>query len=440
MKKLNDKLAYSFTDLSGNLLYVTMSTYIMYFYTDVFGLSVGVVGTLLLVTRLIDGFDAPMWGMIIDKTNSKYGKSRPYFLWLAFPFAISVILVFTTPDISTNFKIVYASITYIVANIIYSGIQTSITSILPNLSNNDRTRLTLNSFRMVGGNVGNFIAVTFLLPLVAILGQGNDKLGFVLTISLFGLVVVMLLVYAFFNLKEINIGNTKKMKFWEGFKAIKGNWPWIILIVANVFFWVAQTSRNSMVVYYFKYNMGDEKLVPFINGISILQVVGMIFIVFLSSKIKKTGTMILGLLLASIGQLGVYVASEELIYIVIFWSIGCIGSGIAVSMPFAMLSDTVDYGEWKTKIRASGILTAIGSAFCIKFGSGIGGFLPSKIMEFTNYSPGEKQSELSLLGIQWGFIWLPIITFVLASIIMIFYFNYEKKEYQIKQALKLREE
>ena len=133
MKKLNDKLAYSFTDLSGNLLYVTMSTYIMYFYTDVFGLSVGVVGTLLLVTRLIDGFDAPMWGMIIDKTNSKYGKSRPYFLWLAFPFAISVILVFTTPDISTNFKIVYASITYIVANIIYSGIQTSITSILPNL-------------------------------------------------------------------------------------------------------------------------------------------------------------------------------------------------------------------------------------------------------------------------------------------------------------------
>lgn len=145
------KISYSLTDTAGNLLYCVISSYLLYFYTDVFGLSIGIAGTLLFITRFIDAIDAPIWGILIDRTKSKYGQSRPYFLWLAIPFAVFMVLTFTTPNWSESGKIAYAAITYIIAGILYTGISTPITSILPNLSTNSNERVVLNSFRMVGG-------------------------------------------------------------------------------------------------------------------------------------------------------------------------------------------------------------------------------------------------------------------------------------------------
>lgn len=130
-----------------------------------------------------------------------------------------------------------------------------------------------------------------------------------------------------------------------------------------------------------------------------------------------------------------FVAGTTLSVIIIGWIIGCIGSGIACSMPFAMLSDTVDYGEWKTGIRASGFLTAIGSAFCIKAGTGIGGFIPTQIMGAFGYVPNTVQSHASLFGIQFSFIWVPTIIFTLGIIPMLFYYKYEKNELQIRNDL-----
>ena len=125
--------------------------FLLYFYTDVFGLSVAVTGTLLLATRLLDAIDAPLWGFIVDHTKTKYGQSRLYFLWLCVPFAVFMWLTFTTPDLNGTAKVAYAAVTYIAAGVIYTGIQTAITSILPNLSHNSEERVVLNTFRMVGG-------------------------------------------------------------------------------------------------------------------------------------------------------------------------------------------------------------------------------------------------------------------------------------------------
>ena len=206
------------------------------FYTDVFGLPVTITGMLLLFTRFLDAIDAPIWGSIIDHTHSKYGRSRPFFLWLAIPFAVTMWLTFTTPSfLSDTGKIVYAVFTYLLAGIVYSGVQTAITSILPNLTSNHSERMILNTFRMVGGSVGAFISMTFTLPLVNLLGGGDQQLGFSITVGMFGVIVVILLFFAFRHLREQNVERNVSIPVKDSVRAIKNNWPWIILVTVNLF-------------------------------------------------------------------------------------------------------------------------------------------------------------------------------------------------------------
>ncbi len=431
------KISYASTDCAGNLLYVVISTYLLYFFTDVFGLSVAVAGTLLLATRLVDAVDAPIWGFLIDHTHTKWGQSRPYFLWLCVPFAFFTWLTFTTPNLSGTWKFVYAAVTYIFAGICYTGISSPITSILPNLSQSSDERIVLNSYRMVGGNVGTLLT-NLVLPLVAILGAGNDRKGFSFTLAIFGIVAIIMFVTAFVNLRETHVSELKSIPIKKSIGAARGNWPWILLVTANLIFWIANNVRSSSLIYYFQYNLHMKYLVPIVGSLSILTVVGMILIPFMVKLSNKRTVMIGALLVAAIANVLLHFASNNVGAVITFYVIGSIGSGVACSMPFAMLADTVDYGEWKTGIRASGFLSSIGSAFCIKAGSGIGGFIPAQIMGAFGYVANKAQSASSLFGIEFSFVWIPAILFVLATIPMIFYGKYEKGEEEINRQLESR--
>lgn len=439
--KVNTKsrLAYAGTDAAGNLLYCVISGYLLYYYTDVFGLSVGVAGTILFIARFIDACDAPLWGVIIDRTKSKFGKSRPWFLWLCLPFAVFTTLTFTCPDLDGSLKVLYAFITYVLAGFFYTGIATPITSILPNLTKNSNERIVLNSYRMIGGNIGYVIAVTFTLPLVAFLGDGDDKLGFSLTLAIFSLIAVPLFIYAFKNLKENNVEAAISVPVKESFKAVKGNWPWMIIVAANLLYWIGNTVRGSTLVYYFEYNLGMKDYIPLINAISLIQVLGVIAIPFLVRRANKGKIMIAGLIVAAIGQLLMHFAGSNIMFIIAGWLIACIGTGIAVSMPFAMLSDTVDFGEWRSGIRSAGFLTAIGSSLCIKFGSGIGAFISSMIMGASGYIANTEQSAESLWAINFNFVWLPMLIWVASAIVMLMYDKYERNESTVLADLELRQ-
>ena len=325
--ELRGRLSYALTDGCGNLLYCIIGSFLLYFYTDVFGLSVAVTGTLLLATRLMDAIDAPLWGFIVDHTKTKYGQSRPYFLWLCVPFAVFMWLTFNTPDLSGTAKVAYAAVTYIAAGVIYTGIQTAITSILTNLSHNSEERVVLNTFRMVGGNVGAFICMTFTLPLVAYFGGGNDQLGFSMTLAFFGVIVAVLLFVAFRNLREVNVEKIKRIPIKDSIRAIKGNWPWMILVAANLIFWIVLTIRQSTVVYYCQYVLGDKGIAAMINGFMVIQVLGMLSIPFLVNHTSKHTTMIIGFVLAILGHIGMYFAGVALSVLVPFWCISCIGIG-----------------------------------------------------------------------------------------------------------------
>lgn len=434
-----EKISYSFTDMAGNLLYVTISSYILYFYTDVFDISVAGAGLILLIARVADAISAPVWGSIVDHTHTKWGQSRPYFLWLAIPFAIATFLAFTAPNLHGTAKLVYAGTTYILAaGVIYTGIQTPITAILPNMTGDAGERIGANTYRMVGGALGSFITSTFALPLVALLGRGNDKVGFMWTVTIFGVVAVILLFTAFRNVRERTVAVTKPIPFKDSLKATVGNAPWDLLVISFAIYWIAQADRNGISVYYAKYNLGNAQLVSVFNGLQVVGILATISVPFVVKVTNKTAAMLIGLAIGAVGQAMMAFVGNNFALVITAWIIGIMGASLAIAMPFAMLADTVDYGEWKTGIRASGFLTAVGSAFCIQLGSGFGSFIPSKIMAAAGFVANKSQSASSLASIRFCFIWLPIIIYAIVGAIMLFYHRYEKMEPKIKADLAAR--
>ncbi|MCM3724669.1 MFS transporter [Neobacillus cucumis] len=428
-------LAYASTDTAGNLLYCTLTSFIMYFYTDVFGISIASAGLILLIARIFDALDAPIWGLVIDHTRTKWGKNRPYWLWLSVPFGLMVFLAFLTPDLSASAKFTYALITYILAGVVYTGIGTPITAILPNLTNSSTERVRLNSWRSNGGMIGYLITASFTLPLVSFFGKGNDKFGFQVTVGIYAVIAIALLLFAFAGTKEINTKSIKSIPIKQSLGAMKGNWPWITLVLAFIFYWLGNTARTSTVIYYSEYNLGNKNLASILNGLVVFQMVSITILPFIVKRFLKTHTQIIGFAIAAIGQIIIAFAGSSASMIIFGWIVASLGTGIAVTLPFAMLSDTVDYGEWKTGIRASGFLTAIGSSFCIKLGSGLGSFIPSIIMEKAGYVANVTQSGTSLAAIKFCFTWLPAIFFIVGAIIMLNYTKYEKDEVNVRKQL-----
>ncbi len=423
-------LAYASTDCAGNLLYTTVTTFILYYFTDVFGLAVAAAGKILLAARILDAFDAPVWGFIIDHTHSKYGQSRPFWLWMSIPFAIFFILMFMSPNLSATGKFWWGLITYLLFGICYTGVGTPISSILPNLSNDVDERMKLNSTRSIGGMIGYFITATFTLSFVQFFGH-NPQSGWRNTAIILGVIAVCLLMYAFFDTHEINKPK-KGISIISSIKAAKSNWPWFILVLVFIFYWLGNASRTSVVVYYTQYKLGVKDFASILNALVMFQIIGMVAIPFLVKKFRRTYILMAGMFLAAFGQILIFFTGHSLVGLSIAWAIASVGTGISVTLPFAMLADTVDYGEWKNGIRASGFLTAIGSSFAIKMGSGLGGWAPSVLLAHAGYKANAVQNAATLSAIKFSISWLPAIFFIIGGLLILLNLKFEKQDKEIK--------
>ncbi len=431
------RFSYAASDMAGQLVFCVISFYILKFYTDVAGLSATVAGTILLVARCVDAVDAPVWGVIFDKTHSRYGKSRPWFLWLCAPFAIFGVLTFLTPGGSSADKAIYAGGTYIVCSVLYTGINTPVTSILSALTPHPKERVTLTCYRMFGSKMGVLLVNATAWPLIAWLGQGSDKKGFMLTMPIFAVGSALLYLLAFRNLRENSGEKRKALSIRGSFGAIKGNWPWIIIFSSSFCFWIAFISRISMVPYFFQYNWQRKDLIPLANSLDVVSLAAILLIPWFCKIMSKKSIWMWGLLGSVFAQLLIYAGSLMHSLPLIFggWILGILTSGVAMALPFSLLSDSVDYGEWRTGIRAAGLLTAVGAAFCLKAGSGLGGAIPAWIIGACGYVPNVVQSPKAERGIEIGFIWIPAVFYTLSLLPVMFYGKYEKLEPQIHQEL-----
>ncbi|KRL53358.1 xylose-proton symporter [Furfurilactobacillus rossiae DSM 15814] len=431
----NERFSYAMLDTAGQLVFTVISSYLLYFYTDVAKLPVATAGIILLVARLFDGIDAPIWGSIIDMTNSKYGRARPYFLWLAIPFSIFGVLTFWAPQVGLTGKIWWCAVTYIITGILYTGLNTPLTAVLPLLTPDPSERLKLNSWRMTGSQLGVLIVNATTLPLVAFLGRGNDVNGFRWLIILFAAVSAIMTLYSFAHIKERVHTTNERVPLNKSVKAMKKNWPWIIIFISNFFFWIALTERTSTLVYYFTYNLGNKGLVTIFNSIASVQIAGMLAIPLINKFMSKKNLWISALVLAIIGQFIIMIGDHNLTIVVVGWILANLGSGIACSMPFAMLGSAVDYGKWKNGVNATGLLTALGTSFCLKVGSGLAGFIPSMIMASFGYIANKTQSTHALLGISISFHWVTIVCFAIAIIPLLFYKKFEDMEDEIRESV-----
>jgi sugar (glycoside-pentoside-hexuronide) transporter len=440
------RFSYAASDTAGQLVFCVISFYLLKFYTDVYGISAATAGTILLVARCIDAVDAPVWGIIFDKTRSRWGKSRPWFLWLCVPFATFGVLTFLTPNLGHAAKIIYAAVTYIICSVLYTGVNTPVTSILSALTPDPCERVTLTCFRMFGSKLGVLFVNLTALKLVDFFGHGDDRKGFMIVMPIYATGTVLLFLTAFWNLKELKeiVAEEKKpLPVADSFRALKGNWPWLIIFASSLCFWIAFIARVSTAPYFFEYTLHRKDLIGLANSLDFISLATAFLLPFLCRWTSKRNVWMAGLFGMVVGQLIVYFGVQNHLsvpWIMAGWAFGFLASGMAMAMPFSILSDSVDYGEWKTGVRAAGLLTAIGAAFCLKAGSGLGGALPAWIMQAHGYIPNVEQTPLSLRGIELGCIWLPAVFFALAMVPVWFYQPFELLEPQIHAELEQRRE
>lgn len=407
-----EKFAYGLGDTASNFVWGTMTSFLLFYYTDIFGIPAAAVGTLFLFARISDGFVDLAIGAMADRTQTRWGKFRPYLLWFCIPMAAVFIATFTTPNFSVDAKIVYAWVTYNLMMIIYTAINIPYGALSGVMTDDPLDRTSLNSFRMTGAQIGSLVVNALTLPLIQAFGHGDKARGYQLTVALFAALSIVCFLGTFlFTRERIHPSPEQKTKLRDDLRLLLSNKPWLVMLVAggSIIFGIV---RSGAVLYYCKYYLGIENssvrflgLFP-LDDISYFLVLGSLgFIagaVTLRQWVKLCGkknlyiiTLLLSALLCAVlyfipaGQLATVFACQVLL--------GFVG-GINAPLYFAMIGDTADYAEWKFKVRTTGIIFS-SSSCAQKIGLGIGGALSGYLLKYYGYVAGAAQSASSNHGI-----------------------------------------
>lgn len=428
-KKLSERLAYGFGDFGCNIIYTAMSAFLLFYYTDYAGVSAFAVGTIMMVSRLFDGVSDIIMGVIVDRTKSKYGKARPWILRMCIPFAISGVLLFSVPTSwAETPKLIYVFITYnLVSTVVYTAINVPYSALNALMTQNPYERSVLSIFRNLLATAGTLTINIFTLPLVEFFG--NNALAWTKTFFIFGIVAIIAFLYTLWGTNE-RVKSVAQLQSTEnndvpvlvGIKALFKNKYWIMMTGMLALFFLMYAINGGSTVYYAKDILGDKNLVGTINGIfNIVQICGMFFIAMMIKKFGKRNIFALGLVLDIIGMLILNYSNGVMSLIIISSVIRGLGNACGGATMWAMVSDTIDYGEWKTGYRTEGLVNSACS-FGWKIGNGIGSALLGLILEAGGYvGTAITQTETALFSIEICFIWIPIAIYVIGLVIMSFY-------------------
>lgn len=439
MVSWKERIGYGLGDTASNLTFTMVTIYLVYFYTDVVGLSAASVALLLLITKIWDAVNDPLMGLIIDRTNTKWGQCRPYLLWGAIPYAVFAIIMFTVIGGDAGTKLIFAYIGYIGFDMAYTLINIPYNAVLPSMTSNYAERTAVNSIRTIFARIGSLAVSLGTLPLVGLIGRGDEAKGFQGTMILFSLIAVAMFVITFFSIKErIPMSSNAKMPIKDSFKALKGNTPWFVVLALNVFMWIGFTMMQQDIVYFCKYNLGNAGLAgPYMPVMMLGMVVSLLLMPKLSKIATKRKLLVIGEIIYIIGAIISLIFSKIAIPgFLAGVAFGGFGFGMVAPVTFSMMSDTIDYGEYKSGIRASGFLFSA-SSLGIKLGMSIGGALAATIMASAGYVANAVQSQASLDAIQFVFLIAPMICSALCIACMYFY-KIDKQYPEIKAELERR--
>lgn len=421
MEKWKKRIGYGIGDLGCNLVFSTMASYLMVFYTDVFGITAAAAGTMMLVTKFIDALTDTGMGMIVDRTHTKWGQGRPYFILGAVPFAVFTFLTFYIPDMGTRGKLIWAYITYCLLCTAYTVVNIPLNTIVPRLTSDVHERDILVSTRMVCAMLGTAIVMTITTPLVKFFGGGNEAKGYLVTMTVYGIIAMVIFFITFASTKEVvppTVSN-EKTSLKESLKGLTGQ-AWILFLL-NLFYFSLYVVRNTTVLYYFKYNLGRTEWLSLVGILGILSGLPMLLALpSLEKKFSKRSLMFL--------SVGMYIAGDLLIFIGKN-SATCLLAGLVITglgiygifgITFAMQPDVIDYSEYQKNSSIAGMIAAF-QGFFVKGGMGLTSFIIGAFLKKGGYVANAVQTPKALSYIEICFIWIPIVLCVVIAVLTYFY-------------------
>ncbi len=397
-----EKIGYALGDMAANFIFQAMLALQLSYYTDTFGLSAAQAGTLFLVVGLIAAAFNPVMGVIADRTNSKWGKFRPWLLWTAVPFGIIGLLTFTTPSLSMTGKLVYAWTTYLLLRLIYAVNNVPYASLTAVLTGDPDERTSIASYRQVAANAAGFIVQALAIPMVLYFGRGSSARGYQITMGLLSLLSVIFFIVAFLCTKErIQPDPQQQTSLTRDLSDLFRNGPWVVLFLVTTFYFAAIAMRGSVMLPYFKYLAGNQDLFSWFNGFGLAALIlGVMCSTWLSVRLGKRPLFILSMALSGLFNLAVLVLPPHATVAIITSEVlrqFCYGT--SGPLIWAMMGDVADYGEWKTGRRATGTVTAA-VVFALWVGLAIGGAIAGWLFSYYGYVSNAVQTARALNGIR----------------------------------------
>jgi glycoside/pentoside/hexuronide:cation symporter, GPH family len=425
-----EKVGYGLGDMASNFYMGFFGLFLLYYYTDVFGIAPAAAAAMLFVTKVVDAISDPAMGLIADRTASRWGKYRPYLLWVAVPYAVLGYMLFLGPALTDTGKLIYAYVTYTLVMLAYTAINVPYSALLAVISPVSGERTKATQFRFVFASLGTLCVGAFATPLVRWLGGENEMLGFRLTIILFAVLSVLLFWITFATTRERTRPTAHHSRIRDDLSALLQNISWIVLAATGIVVVVGLIARFASIVFYLKYYMLDDgsriflffDRTAFITSCGLIgQLIGALMTPLLTARFEKHYLMIwMNLLHAILLVFCFTIPAGQYALIVIVHSLGILTFGVIITLLFSMYTDCAEYGEWRTGKNSAG-LTVSASMFSLKVGSAVGAALPGFMLAWFGFVANESQTAYAITGIRLMFNVVPAIFFFLGSLLMIFY-------------------
>lgn len=435
-----EKLGYAVGDLGTNLIFQTVSMFLLFFYTDVFGIAPAAASLLFLIARIWDAVNDPMMGFMVDRSKPKGDKFRPYLLKGAIPFAVLGILCFSTPELSAGAMIVYAYITYIGLGMAQTYIGIPYGALTSAMTQDPNQRTSLTAVRMLMAVFGGLIVAMGVPYLTGVLGNGDLAKGYQLTMIIFCVTAAILYLITYKTTKErVSVEKREQLKVSEIPSVWLKNKPLIIVSLLFIVIFGNTAVTGASAKYYFDYYLNRPELFgPFTAISMLLMLICLPAVPFLSKKIGKKRILLIGLAVSTVTPVGMFfISPENITMLFVLRIIGSIGFAPLAGMIWSLVPDTVEYGELKTGKRTEGMIYAI-NGFFFKFGMALGGLIPGVVLQYAGYVAQSTQTDQALFAIKALMTVVPFVLLVLGIIIFSFYNLDEKKYNEVLRLLKER--
>ncbi|EPY4523146.1 MFS transporter [Klebsiella quasipneumoniae] len=441
--KLREKVAYGIGDLGSNLMLSIGTLYLLKFYTDELGIPAIYGGIIFLVAKFFTAFTDMLTGIILDSRRNigERGKFRPFILYFAVPVALVATAQFIANDFDLTVKTALATVLFMLFGLFYSLMNCSYGAMVPAITKNPQERAHLAAWRQGGATIGLLLCTVGFMPIQRLFSS-NSSLGYTVAALLFVTCGLFCMWCCYKGVKERYVEatvSTQKSGVMASFCTILNNPPLLVLCIANLCTLAAFNIKLVIQVYYVQYVLNDIQLLSWMGFFSMgCILIGVLLVPYAVSRFGKKRVYIGGLLLWAIGDVLNFAFGTSSLLFIIFSCVAFFGTAFVNSLNWALVPDTVEYGEWKTGNRAEGAVYT-GFTFSRKISAALAGFLPGMMLTQIGYVPHVVQSEATLLGLrQLIFLWPSALTIVAVLIMGTFYKLNEKNFTRIVATLERR--